>query len=385
MLIDGGSQYLSPPIVTAPLCPTAVLSAVLGSYSSPTVRGAVVSLLLVADGVGCGSGQGQVVFLGGGGSGAAASYVLQNGKIASLILSNRGSSYTYPPNATIIACPSAVLKTAITLDAGDSGLSGVSSVMIQSGGVNCSNQAGNLGFDGGGAAAGTYTVIGGSVAKVQLTSSGSGYSMPPNVTALNSGCTVPPVITASISQGYGSCLLPTGSLVFSGGGGYGAAGSYTASGGVVTTVTLTSGGRFYTSAPTVTFSDSSCNFNSVRVFLSDPKVVAQSRYISKVISSSSLDRGLSLVVGTSLPDYPSSATTYNLSSSSTPISVQGALSSPVQNTYNSFTLDYNTTTVSRQYVDWDLRLSTSLQSLKGGTISNCLSILLDLVVYQDQE
>jgi len=131
LLIDGGSQYTSQPSVSAVGCPSAVLSAVLSSYVLPSTRGLVTNVVLVADGVGCGSGQGQVTFTGGGGSGAAATYVLVGGKISKLTVSNGGSSYLAPPSATISACPSAVLKVSISLDAGDSGISGISSLSLQ--------------------------------------------------------------------------------------------------------------------------------------------------------------------------------------------------------------------------------------------------------------
>jgi len=248
--------------------------------------------------------------------------------------------------------------------------------------VNCINQTGILGFDGSGTAAGTFTAVNGSIVRVQLTTSGTGYSSPPNVVALNSGCTVPPVIVATTVNSYGNCRQPTGSLIFTGGGGYGATGSYTASGGTITSITLTSGGRFYTSVPRVSFSDSSCTFDDIDVVLSDSSVAGHSRYVSQVEASSALDRGLSLTVGSTLPSSPSSSTNYNLSSPTLSTSSKGSIAPATSNTVNSFIVDYNVSLVSRQYIDWNITFSTSLTSVKGGSVtqvtvlstgSNCLA------------
>eukprot|EP00960_Hanusia_phi_P001671 48493-Hanusia_phi.AAC.3 len=57
----------------------------------------------------------------------------------------------------------------------------------------------------------------------------------------------------------GTTCTTAGTLIFTNGGGTGAAGTYTVSGGQVSGVTLVNKGIGYTSAPTISFSDSSCN------------------------------------------------------------------------------------------------------------------------------
>jgi len=63
---------------------------------------------------------------------------------------------------------------------------------------------------------------------------------------------VPSGAVSSLSITDGGSNYLDGSLVFSGGGGSGASGTFTVSGGVIDTLTLTDGGTGYTSAPTVT-------------------------------------------------------------------------------------------------------------------------------------
>jgi len=69
-----------------------------------------------------------------------------------------------------------------------------------------------------------------------------------------------PTGSLTVSFGGSGCgsTRTSGYLIFSGGGGSGAVGTYVAAGGVITGATITAGGSFYTSYPTVTVSDAGC-------------------------------------------------------------------------------------------------------------------------------
>ncbi len=69
--------------------------------------------------------------------------------------------------------------------------------------------------------------------------------------SLSLRCTDIPGTIATLTLVAGGTGYTSGSLVFSGGGGTGAAGTFIAAAGVVTSVTLTAAGSGYTSAPTV--------------------------------------------------------------------------------------------------------------------------------------
>ena len=111
----------------------------------------------------------------------------------------------------------------------------------------------------------TPVVNNGSVISLTVTNPGTGY-LPGDVVQVGfsgGGSDTTPILTASIASGVvqyltlvsGGSAYPTGTfpLGFSGGGGTGAQGTFTTSGGSVTSVSLTNGGSGYTSTPTVTF------------------------------------------------------------------------------------------------------------------------------------
>ena len=104
-------------------------------------------------------------------------------------------------------------------------------------GVDCSSVSGSLTFTGGGGsgASGTYTIQNGGLTTVVLTSGGSGYTAVPVITLSTLyGCISVPTVTALIGNGgNGNPNCSSGSLLFSGGNGTGASGSYTAIGGVI--------------------------------------------------------------------------------------------------------------------------------------------------------
>ena len=64
-------------------------------------------------------------------------------------------------------------------------------------------------------------------------------------------CTDIPGTISTLTLVSGGTGYTTGALIFTGGGGTGAAGTFIASAGVITSVTLTAAGSGYTSAPTV--------------------------------------------------------------------------------------------------------------------------------------
>lgn len=75
-------------------------------------------------------------------------------------------------------------------------------------------------------------------------------------TATLTGTSVDTSYSSIVNPGYGG-TAGTYALTFSGGGGSGATGTYTVSGGKVTSVSITAGGTSYTSTPTVGFGGSS--------------------------------------------------------------------------------------------------------------------------------
>ncbi len=70
--------------------------------------------------------------------------------------------------------------------------------------------------------------------------------------SLSLRCTDIPGTVSSVTIGSGGTGYTAGSLTFSGGGGSGAAATYTVSSGVINAITVTNPGRGYTTAPTAT-------------------------------------------------------------------------------------------------------------------------------------
>jgi hypothetical protein len=60
-----------------------------------------------------------------------------------------------------------------------------------------------------------------------------------------------PGTVSALTLGSGGTGYTSGTLIFTGGGGSGAAGTFIAASGIITSVTLTSGGSGYTTAPTI--------------------------------------------------------------------------------------------------------------------------------------
>lgn len=198
---------------------------------------------------------------GGSGTGVSLTPVLSNGSIVALIVDNPGSGYLPTDNPQVAFSGGGSDDTPIltaTLSAGV-----VTLVTLSSGGAGYPTGTFPLAFSGGGGtgAAGTYTVVSGTIKALSLTSGGSGYTGSPTVTfpGQGSGAAITATeaggsITALTVTAGGSGYVPgTYALAFSGGGGTGAAGTYTVnSSGVVASALVTVPGSGYTSAPTVT-------------------------------------------------------------------------------------------------------------------------------------
>ena len=149
-------------------------------------------------------------------------------------------------------------------------------------------------------------------------------------TAFTGTVTVPKVgKVTSVTIVNGGSSITAGSLVFSGGGGTGAAGTYTVASGVIDTITITNAGSGYTSLPTVVGNGSSVNATLTAVV--DSVVTIGSFTLSCTTTdtsvslittaTSSLAIGMS-VSGTGIPSGATiatilTATTFTISSAAT--------------------------------------------------------------------
>jgi titin len=198
-----------------------------------------------------------VTFSGGGGSGAAGILIVStSGGVTGVTMTSPGSGYTSTPTVTFPA-PSGATGTAATgyavtnitnsgsvfsvtvgfaITATFNSGSSVLTLVDATSGLQIGQPITGAGI----APSTTITGFSGDSAGSQVTLSVS--------TTAGSGSTGEQLNVTSGGVGYGSA--PT--VIFSGGGGTGAAGFATVTNGVVTSVTVTNGGAGYTSAPTVT-------------------------------------------------------------------------------------------------------------------------------------
>tara|TARA_B100000902_G_scaffold90837_1_gene94450 strand:- start:1515 stop:4055 length:2541 start_codon:yes stop_codon:yes gene_type:complete len=237
------------------------------------------------------------------GSDASAATRIDNGAVQTIEVTNRGERYTSSPRVAITSAPSggftavgiATLLDGLTNCDGTEIGSKVQGVQIINPGYGYeyTDAPGILFFGGGTDAVGAAATVGvastGSVGIVTISDAGSGYSTPPTVTFSTpkhvgaaatavlyspmSGIGVS-ITSAPISDGDAKFMFPGGTT----GGRFYKPGfpptvtfglptgssetatatatldDYDVSGGTVLTVTMTSGGKFYDSAPTVTFS-----------------------------------------------------------------------------------------------------------------------------------
>lgn len=192
----------------------------------------------------------------GGGSGATATIALQNGTIVGAYVTNVGAGYTSDPTVIFNSvdgsgAAAGVTRTSNTITAINLWHT-VSSVNILNGGIGYTT-APSVTFGapaaGGTTATGTATIVNGRVTLVTITNVGSRYLAPPTITftaAPAGGVTAQAATTIICGSGY----TTTPTISFSGGGGTNAAAQCEMVADLGT-ITITSGGTNYTTAPTV--------------------------------------------------------------------------------------------------------------------------------------
>jgi hypothetical protein len=185
---------------------------------------------------------------------------VSNGSVVHVEITNPGMGYL--PGDTIQFAfsgggtdSSAILKAVLSVG-------NIASLQLVSGGSGGTTGTYSLGFSGGGGtgAAGTYTIAGGTVTSLNLTSGGTGYTGSPTITFPSGGISgatalaiLSPGSVASVTiVNGGSNFTSTPTLTFTGGGGINAAATAVLTAGTITSVTITNGGTGYTSAPAVT-------------------------------------------------------------------------------------------------------------------------------------
>jgi hypothetical protein len=196
-------------------------------------------------------------------------YIVYPTSIVGITVANGGTNYNASYTQIVItggggsgavATPtvSAGAITAITLSSSGFGYTGPPNVIITSGITNTSNLVGGTGYvaantqiliTGGGGSGATITPIVGSgvITSLVITAAGSGYYNTPTIT-ITSGITG----TTSIVAGSGY-TDGTYALGISGGGGSGCTGTFNVSSGGVGSITIVNAGTGYTSAPTLSF------------------------------------------------------------------------------------------------------------------------------------
>ena len=197
---------------------------------------------------------------GGSGSGVVLTPIIEGGAVVGLTVVNAGSGYL-PGEIPQVAFSGGGSDTTPILEAVLSSGS-IELLSLISGGTEYPTGTFPLAFSGGGGsgAAGTFTTAGGSVVSVNLTSGGANYTATPavafpipgsgaSITATEVGGIVTSLTIVTGGSGYVPGTYP---LAFSGGGGSGAAATYTVdASGVVSAYTITAGGTGYSSNPTV--------------------------------------------------------------------------------------------------------------------------------------
>ncbi len=250
-----------------------------GAAGTAMLSGGQVTAIVVENG---GSGYTSVptiTMAGGGGFGATAVAILEStGTVGSLGISNAGSGYTSAPSIAVSGGGGSGVQLASILDGSVTGIT-TNTVQITGGASPYS-----AGYTGGstptvtigppdftvpGASQATATAVvpggfGSNTIVVTIGNPGAGYTSPPGITI--SGPDVPgpganqAIGTATIAGGiagvniiYGGSGYSAGtySLVFSGGGGTGAAGTATVSTSSIKAIVLTNPGNGYANPPTV--------------------------------------------------------------------------------------------------------------------------------------
>jgi hypothetical protein len=128
--------------------------------------------------------------------------------------------------------------------------SSISGITVNNGGSNYTQAATQINITGSGSGAtASFTVSGGAITSITVTNSGVGYTNYASV-VITSGITN----TSNIVAGSGY-TNGTYNLIISGGGGSGASGTFTITGGGLASITIVNAGTGYTSAPTLSFTN----------------------------------------------------------------------------------------------------------------------------------
>jgi len=271
---NGSQATATPNVVNGQVISYTITNPGFGySGSAPTVTVDEPGILSISP-TNLGSGYSvapTVTISGGGGSGATATGNLGTGanagKVTSYTVTNLGTNYT-----------STGVKNAYLPDAtyGGTGYVPNSSFPISLTGQGVINVASGTAF----------TDASGSISRISISSLGSGYNTTQsyavnggNATAVaiidtdSTNATFGQVIGYDITDpGSGYTVAPT--VIFTGGGGSGAAATATINGGLVTGLTITSPGSGYTSSPTITLSRAGSFASAVASIDANNKVTA---------------------------------------------------------------------------------------------------------------
>jgi len=174
----------------------------------------------------------QINIVGGGGFGATATLSgVSSGVIQGISITNSGFGYSSQPNIVIT-----------------SAINNISNLVGGTGYTTAATQITVSGGGGSGAVI-TPTVSAGVITALTITNAGSGYLSTPTIT-ITSG------VTGSTNLVVGSGYTNgTYNLIITGGGGSGCTGTFTISGGVLSSISILSAGTGYTSAPTFSFAN----------------------------------------------------------------------------------------------------------------------------------
>jgi len=269
------------------------------------------------DGISTIIGSTQRLTLVGAASTATGTAGILNGAIRFIRLTNRGGGYLSPPRVAISSAPTngvTGIATAIMIgginvcnQSANPGARSVQQVQILNSGSGYTNPPGVRFISNSGAGAGATVGISttGGVGIVTLTSGGSGYTTAPTVTftppkhvGANATATLDSpivgggvsVVSATVSVGASEFLFPGGTtggvfyktaplVVFSLPTGTGNAAQATATldqlsqtGGTVETLAITTGGKFYTSAPSVFIAHPGFSFASATIGIAGSSV-----------------------------------------------------------------------------------------------------------------
>ncbi len=204
----------------------------------------------------------SITAFGGSGHGATAVATISNGSVVNVKITNAGTGYL-PGDIVQFAFSgggsdsSAILTAVLAVGV-------VASLQLVSPGSGFTTGTYAITFSGGGGggAAGTYTVAGGKIVSLSLTSGGSGYTGSPSISfplgggvgAVGVASLTPGTVASVTVTNGGTGFTSTPTITFEGGGGTGATGTAVLTSGAISSVTMVTNGSGYTSAPTIVVS-----------------------------------------------------------------------------------------------------------------------------------